>query len=73
MNGKSTRQDNPWSARRATRKLWKVNIDLIGSSKTSVEGYNYAAIFVDWILMVIWTEDKGCGERCGTTMDDGDS
>ena len=47
MIGKSTRQDNPGDARRATRPLGKVNFDLISSSITSIEGYNYAALFVD--------------------------
>ena len=70
MIGKSTLQDNPGDARRATRPLGKVNFDLISSSITSVEGYNYAALFVDdhtgfrW-LYGLKTKDevKSAGQR----------
>ena len=37
-----------------TRPLGKVNFDLISSSITSVEGYNYAALFVDDHTGVRW-------------------
>ncbi len=44
--GKSTYQDNPGSISWATRPLAKVNFDFIVSSITSIEGYNYASLFV---------------------------
>ena len=47
MIGKSTRQDVPGPAKRATRPLEKVTFDLIISTVTSVEGYNAAALWVD--------------------------
>jgi len=47
MLGKSSRQDIPGAAKRATRPLEKVNFDLIISTITSVEGYKAAALFVD--------------------------
>jgi hypothetical protein len=47
MIGKSTRQDVPGPAKRATRTLGKVNFDLIISTVTSVEEYNASALFVD--------------------------
>jgi hypothetical protein len=47
MIGKSTRQDVPGPAKRATRPLGKVNFDLIVSTVNSVEGYNASALFVD--------------------------
>ena len=45
--GKSTKQDNPGSIPRASMPLGKVNFDVIVSSITSIEGYNYAALFAD--------------------------
>ncbi len=47
MIGKSTRQDVPGPAKRATRLLGKVNFDLIIVTVTSVKGYNASALFVD--------------------------
>ena len=47
MIGKSTRQDVPGPAKRATRPFEKVTFDLIISTVTSVEGYNAAALWVD--------------------------
>ena len=47
MIGKSTRQDVPGPAKRATRPFEKVTFDLIISTVTSVEGYNSAALWVD--------------------------
>jgi hypothetical protein len=47
MIGKSTRQDIPGEIQRATKPLQRVNFDLIVSSITSLEGYYYAALFVD--------------------------
>jgi hypothetical protein len=49
--GKSTYQDYPGSISRATRPLAKVNFDVIVSSITSIEGYNYAALLVDCALV----------------------
>ena len=47
MIGKSTRQDIPGEIQRATKPLQRVNFDLIVSSIMSLEGYYYAALFVD--------------------------
>jgi hypothetical protein len=45
--GKNTYQDNPGPISWATLPLAKVNFDVIVSSITSIEGYNYAALFVN--------------------------
>jgi hypothetical protein len=52
--GNSTYQDNPGLISRATRPLAKVNCDFIVSSITSIEGYNYAALFVDDCTGFLW-------------------
>ncbi len=45
--GKSQQNDKPESVKRAETPLAKVNADLISSSVTSIEGYNYSAVFTD--------------------------
>jgi hypothetical protein len=47
MMGKSQQNDKPESVKRAETPLAKVNADLISSSVTSIEGYNYSAVFTD--------------------------
>jgi hypothetical protein len=47
MIGKSTRQDTPGEIQRATRPLQRVKFDLVVSSIKSLEGHDYAALFVD--------------------------
>ena len=47
MIGKSQLNDKPESIKRAEKPLAKVNFDLISSSVTSIEGYNYCAGFTD--------------------------
>jgi hypothetical protein len=47
MIGKSQLNDKPESIKRAEKPLAKVNFDLISSSVTSIEGYNYCAVFTD--------------------------
>jgi hypothetical protein len=44
MIGKSQLNDKPESIKRAEKPLAKVNLDLISSSVTSIEGYNYWAV-----------------------------
>jgi hypothetical protein len=46
MIGKSTLEDLPKLKDRAP--LYQVNMDSFSSSVTSIEGYNYAVVFVDW-------------------------
>jgi hypothetical protein len=47
MMGKSQLNDKPESIKRAEKPLAKVNFDLISTSVTSIEGYNYSAMFTD--------------------------
>ena len=47
MIGKSTLEDLPKLKNRATEPLAQVNMDLFSSSVQSIEGYNYAVVFVD--------------------------
>jgi hypothetical protein len=47
MIGKSQHNDKPESIKRAEKPLAKVKFDLISSSVTSIEGYNYCAVFTD--------------------------
>ncbi len=47
MIGKSQLNDKPESIKRTEKPLAKVNFDLISSSVTSIEGYNYCAVFTD--------------------------
>ncbi len=54
MIGKSTCQDIPGGIKRAKRPLERVNFDLILSSIKSLEGYDYAALFVDCCTGFKW-------------------
>ena len=47
MIGKSTLEDLPDLKGRAEEPLTQVNIDVFLLSATSIEGYNYAVVFVD--------------------------
>ncbi len=47
MIGKSQLNDKAESIKRAEKPLAKVNFDLISSSVTSIEGYNYFAVLTD--------------------------
>ncbi len=47
MIGKSQLNDKPESIKRAEKPLAKVNFDLISSSVTSIEEYNYCAVLTD--------------------------
>jgi hypothetical protein len=47
MIGKSKLNDKPESIKLAEKPLAKVNFDLISSSVTSIEGYNYCAVLTD--------------------------
>ncbi len=47
MIGKLQLNDKPESIKRAEKPLLKVNLDLISSSVTSIEGYNYCPVFTD--------------------------
>ncbi len=49
MIGKSTLEDLPKLKDRAPEPLYKVNMNSFSSSVTSIEGYNYAVVFVDVI------------------------
>ncbi len=47
MIGKSTLKDLPKLEDHAPEPLYQVNMDPFSSSVTSIEGYNYAVVFVD--------------------------
>jgi hypothetical protein len=47
MIGKSTLGDFPKFKNRATELLVQVNMDIFSSSVQSIEGYNYAVVFVE--------------------------
>ncbi len=47
MIGKSQLNDKPESIKQAEKPLARVNFDLISSSVTSIEGYNYCAVLTD--------------------------
>jgi hypothetical protein len=47
MIGKSQLNDKPESIKWAENPLAKLNFDLISSSFTSIEGYNYCAVLTD--------------------------
>ncbi len=47
MIGKSTLEDLPKLKDRSPEPLYQVNIDSFSLSVTSIEGYNYAVVFVD--------------------------
>jgi hypothetical protein len=73
--GKSTLQDTPGPITRASRPLGKVNFEVIVSSITSIEGFDYAALFVDdsignrcnHLLMIAPVTD-GCYRRLATRL-----
>ncbi len=52
--GKSQLNDRPESIKRADKQLNKVNLDLISSSVTLIEGYIYSAVFTDDCLERRW-------------------
>ncbi len=47
MIGKSQLNDKPESIKQAEKPLANVNFELISSSVTLIEGYNYCAVFTD--------------------------
>jgi hypothetical protein len=54
MIGKRTLEDLPKLKDRAPEPLYQVNMDSFSSSVTSMEGYNYAVVFVDCNSGYIW-------------------
>jgi hypothetical protein len=55
MIGKSQLNDKPESIKRAKKSHANVNFDLISSSVTSIEEYNYCAVFTDDCTEHRWT------------------
>ncbi len=63
MIGKSQFNDKPETIKRAEKPLAQVNFDLISSSVTLIEGYNYCAVLTDdcsecWWAYGLKTKDE---------------